>query len=99
MKDYKELVERLHKRIALTSAGSPLQEDLLEAANAIEELLSSVEVEATPIKRGRWIIKDDSYTYGIIRAVHWYECSNCGGIAYIEHPYCPNCGARMGEEE
>lgn len=45
MRDYKELVERLHKRIALTSAGSPCQEDLLEAADAIEELLSSAQPE------------------------------------------------------
>lgn len=39
MRDYKELVERLRKRIALTTAGSPLQGDLLEAADAIEELI------------------------------------------------------------
>ena len=38
MRDYEELVERLHKRIASTTAGSPLQDDLLEAADAIEEL-------------------------------------------------------------
>lgn len=35
---YDELVTRLHKRIALTTAGSPLQDDLEEATNAIEEL-------------------------------------------------------------
>ncbi len=34
---YEELVERLHKRIALTTAGSPLQDDLLQAADAIEQ--------------------------------------------------------------
>lgn len=35
---YDELIARLHKRIALTTAGSPLQDDLKEAADAIEEL-------------------------------------------------------------
>ena len=35
---YDELVKRLHKRIALTTAGSPLQDDLKESADAIEEL-------------------------------------------------------------
>lgn len=35
---YDELLERLHKRIALTTAGSPLQDDLKEAADAIEEM-------------------------------------------------------------
>lgn len=33
-----DLVKRLHKRIALTTAGSPLQDDLKEAADAIERL-------------------------------------------------------------
>lgn len=40
---YDELVERLHKRIALTTAGSPLQDDLKEAADAIEDLQKQVE--------------------------------------------------------
>ena len=35
---YEELVKRLHQRIALTTAGSPLQDDLLKAADAIEDL-------------------------------------------------------------
>lgn len=35
---YEELVMRLHQRIALTTAGSPLQDDLQKAADAIEEL-------------------------------------------------------------
>ena len=39
---YDELVKRLHKRIALTTAGSPLQDDLKEAADAIGELQKAV---------------------------------------------------------
>ena len=35
---YEELVKRLHERMALTTAGSPLQDDLLQAADAIEKL-------------------------------------------------------------
>lgn len=35
---YDELIKRLHQRIALTHAGSPLQDDLREAAEAIEKL-------------------------------------------------------------
>lgn len=42
MREYEELVERLHKRIALTTAGSSLQDDLLDAADAIEELRKQV---------------------------------------------------------
>lgn len=33
-----ELIKRLHKRIALTTAGSPLQDDLREAADALERV-------------------------------------------------------------
>ena len=40
---YDELVKRLHQRIALTTAGSPLQDDLQQAADAIEELQATVE--------------------------------------------------------
>lgn len=43
---YDELVKRLHKRIALTTAGSPLQDDLKKAADAIEEL-SKLNAEIT----------------------------------------------------
>lgn len=39
---YDELVSRLHKRIALTTAGSSLQDDLQEAADAIEELQATL---------------------------------------------------------
>ena len=43
---YDELVKRLRQRverIALTHAGSPLQDDLREAADAIEELNSQLD--------------------------------------------------------
>ena len=40
---YEELVKRLHERIALTTAGSPLQDDLCAAADAIEELNSQLD--------------------------------------------------------
>ena len=40
---YEERVKRLHQRIALSPAGSPLQDDLKEAAEAIEELQQTVE--------------------------------------------------------
>ena len=39
---YDDLIKRLHKRIALTTAGSPLQDDLEEAADAIETMCEMV---------------------------------------------------------
>ena len=57
---YDELVKRLHKRIALTTAGSPLQDDLWQAANAIEERCKQVDKFAEEAARlyaklPRWI--------------------------------------------
>lgn len=58
---YDELLERLHKRIAITTAGSPLQDDLEEAADVIEDLsrenksLAKSVNEASEILRKRLI--------------------------------------------
>ena len=46
-------------------------------------------------KMGRWIFTDKTYEYG--------RCSECGyGIVDLvngkPHNYCPNCGAKMGED-
>lgn len=38
---------------------------------------------------GGWIVKD-----GI-----WFECSICGCYNYDESPHCPDCGARMEDED
>lgn len=41
-------------------------------------------------EKGEWI-------WGQIKSNgnFWYMCSNCGFAPDEEHPYCPNCGARM----
>ena len=61
---YDELVERLHKRIALTTAGSPLQDDLKEAADAIEELSAYVRQIEELRKDGYYLQKTKMMTYG-----------------------------------
>ena len=45
-------------------------------------------------RRGRWICEED-------RERHWY-CSECGyrvGLAGLTFKYCPNCGAKMEDDE
>lgn len=63
---YDELVKRLHKRIALSTAGSPLQDDLLDAADAIEELSSQFDDFkrlCLPLKENRlYKFADGSFT-------------------------------------
>ena len=60
---YKDLVERLHKRIALTTANSPLQDDLKEAVGAIEELDTHwIPVsERLPEESGVYLVTRHSY--------------------------------------
>lgn len=59
------------------------------------------EIEAKPVRRGRWIPTEyDSYADG---APVWdkYECSECGhehsGEEDTLTAFCPNCGSDMRE--
>ena len=56
----------------------------------LQELIQANDV--APVSHGKWIFNDD-----------WWEfiCTNCHkGIGNIKkYPFCPNCGARMDEEE
>lgn len=79
-----------------------------DTMNKINEILYSgfmAEVDKQPtvdvpdIKVGKWIYYPKASGSVKSTAVHLYPvCSECG----YEHPvtnYCPNCGARMGEED
>lgn len=44
-------------------------------------------VDATPVRRGKWLESPDQY---------WdYKCSACEYGELGKTPYCPHCGARM----
>ena len=62
--------------------------ETLPIARELREQLKKV----TAVSHGKWIFNDD-----------WWEfiCTNCHkGIGNIKkYPFCPNCGARMDEEE
>lgn len=54
-------------------------------------------IEAEPIKHGKWIIIDTKYAEnGELCPCQWV-CSNCGYDTYtiIDYSYCPQCGAKM----
>ena len=80
---YDELLERLHKRIALTTAGSPLQDDLEEAADAIVGLSA----KATPKRVGFTGWKGFRDTR--------YKCPYCNKYVRNDEKYCHKCGQAL----
>ena len=64
---------------------------------SIRQAVRDIEpVDAVPVRRGRW--KEDTGGYG------FWICSHCGFVseasgADILYRYCPNCGARLIEED
>ena len=51
-------------------------------------------LETESVKHGQWIEDKD-------RRFHWH-CSECDyviGVMKMDANYCPNCGAKMGEQE
>lgn len=64
-----------------------------EKPNAdLREMLDEVEnipaVDAEPVRYGRWIRQDDTFTR--------YMCSECESKNHAGHEnYCHNCGAKM----
>lgn len=70
-----------------------IQNGLLLARDFVQEAPT---IDAEPVRHGKWIWEEDGY-----------KCSNCSHKAYgniLEcmdgtYKYCPNCGARMNEED
>lgn len=49
-------------------------------------------IEAEPVRRGRWVLIDEAEP-------RCWGCSECMVLAFYPDNYCPNCGARMEEQE
>ena len=64
----------------------------IEQLNAIGKGLGETMDDVKPVKTGKWIeATNDDPCY--------YYCSECHWLSDIKTPYCPNCGARMGEND
>lgn len=48
-------------------------------------------------RKGHWI--EHPHEWGDNWQYSRYECSCCHNWAYHDTDYCPNCGAKIGEEE
>lgn len=68
----------------------------LRAIDIIDQIDREVTIDAEPVKHGRWIWDEEGY-----------HCSECFFHAYgntLEcldgtYRYCPNCGAKMEDED
>lgn len=64
----------------------------------ITELVNGVPSEdVAPVRHGRWT--DEIIALGNLAVPMHYECSMCLFRSLYRFNYCPNCGAKMDEEE
>lgn len=64
-----------------------LSGEKLEAA-----ILNVQAADVEPVKRGRWLPQ-------ILLGTRVWDCSECKTIGSPQWNYCPNCGAKMDEED
>lgn len=81
----------------------PIRADHYDKENGNEHFIYGIEsvleyarnlprVDAEPVRHGRWIRQDDTFTR--------YMCSECESKNHAGHEnFCPNCGAKMDKEE
>ena len=72
------------------------------AINVLNKLPAA---DVAPVRHGRWIAEKEDIEWGVhlIR----YRCSECkerphfdkDKYKFVLSPYCPNCGAKMDEED
>ena len=61
-------------------------------ANLCKAINNATVIDAEPVRHGHWIDR------GYMKV--GYHCSLCGGYVIAgKEKYCPNCGAKMDEDE
>ena len=64
--------------------------------SAINALRNAPSADFAPVVHGRWIEKQEKDTFA--GYLYSYECSECGRVEQRKEPYCPKCGAKMGDK-
>lgn len=57
-------------------------------------------VDAVPVRHGKWIDMADFEQCSVCTGTHLKEVQGYyGKMLWVKTPYCPNCGARMVEDD
>ena len=101
------MTEYIDKAVALSMHEPPksnryYQTDNLDDAygQGWDDALCSIEhipaADVAPVVHGEWLLRHEGYG-------HYWECSSChkNPCIYVtkDTRYCPNCGAKMDEED
>ena len=83
---------------------SPQEIPYLQAAKVLREVSDSPAADVAPVVHGRWESVDSSYwrwtpSGGVSVSHITYRCGRCGRGTVVKTNYCPNCGAKMDEED
>ena len=87
MSDYIKRESRTFTEIA-----DDLNDLLTELNDKIVESIWAKTADVAPVRRGRWEVIDEAEP-------RRYGCSICRRLSWYMDNYCPNCGAKMDEEE
>ena len=93
------MAEYIDKGLALATACSGLTREIEgERWIRVDEVRASLKaaptIEAEPTKHGHWIYKWHGMFHRDLPI-----CSECKNFVVYETKYCPNCGAKMDEED
>ena len=59
-------------------------------------ILDAPAADVVHVRHGWWIEKKAKDTFA--GYLYSYECSECRRVVQRKEPYCPNCGAKMGDK-
>ena len=76
----------------LIRKGTSTFDESIPIADFIEIVELRPTIEAEPIRHGHWELIDGEEP-------RRYGCSQCKRMVWHEENYCPNCGARMDEDD
>ncbi len=69
-------------------------------ADCIASEISAIPTaDVAPVVRGRWLTWDEKFPGRATGKNLGVFCSVCGNNSDYSSPYCPNCGAKMEEED